>query len=189
MSSLQRRFGLSTDLTPSVCHSVLLIVHLLSAIRTICPAHFHFVLVTYWTMSVTLVLCLMVVLRILSLSLTLSILLSIARWCVSSFSTNAFVTDHVGQSKLLNLSAADSSRSDCVRHHLHFAEAGSQSSGQLPRDPEDAEERGGQRQGQGLPGFCRRPPILDKRKPTFAHVVRVTSSFAKSISIPINVIL
>ena len=30
-----------------------------------CPAHFHFVLATYWTMSVTLVLCLIVVLRIL----------------------------------------------------------------------------------------------------------------------------
>ena len=30
MSSLQQRFGLPTDLTPSICHSVLLIVHLLS---------------------------------------------------------------------------------------------------------------------------------------------------------------
>ena len=76
MSSLQRRFGLPTDLTPSVCHSVLPIVHLLSFIRAMCPAHFHFVLVTYWTMSVTQVLCLMVVLRILSFSLTLSSLLS-----------------------------------------------------------------------------------------------------------------
>ena len=66
MSSLQRRFDLLTDLTPSVCHCVLLIVHLLSFIRAMCPAHFHFVLVTYWTMSVTLVLCLMTVLRILS---------------------------------------------------------------------------------------------------------------------------
>ena len=95
MSSLQRRFGLPTDLTPSVCHSVLLIAHLLSFIRAMCSAHFHFVLVTYWTMSVTLVLCLMVVLRILSSSLTLSILLSIACWLVSSFFTNAFVRDHV----------------------------------------------------------------------------------------------
>ena len=43
-SSLQRRFGLPTDLTPSVCHSVLLIVHLLSFIRAMCPAHFHYVL-------------------------------------------------------------------------------------------------------------------------------------------------
>ena len=84
-------FGLPTDLTPSVCHSVLLIVHLLSFIRAMCP----FVLVTYWTMSVTLVLCLMVVLRILSFSLTLSILLSIARWLVSSFFTNDFVKDHI----------------------------------------------------------------------------------------------
>ena len=54
MSSLQRRFGLPTDLTPSVCHSVLLIVHLLSFIRAMCPARFHFVLVTYRTMPVTL---------------------------------------------------------------------------------------------------------------------------------------
>ena len=95
MSSLQWRFGLPTDLTPSVCHSVLLIVNWLSFIRAMCSAHFHFVLVTYWTMYVTLVLCLMVVLRILSFSLTLSILLSIARWLVSSFFTNAFVRDHV----------------------------------------------------------------------------------------------
>ena len=50
MSSLQRRFGLATDLTPFICHSVLLIVHLLSFIRVMCPAHFHLVLVTYWTM-------------------------------------------------------------------------------------------------------------------------------------------
>ena len=88
-------FGLPADLTPSVCHSVLLIVHLFSFIRAMCPAHFHFVLVTYWTMPVTLVPCLMVVLRILSSSFTLSILLSIARWLVSTFFTNAFVRDHV----------------------------------------------------------------------------------------------
>ena len=76
-------------------HSVLLIVHLLSFILAMCPAHFHFVLVMYWTMSVTLVLCLMMVFRILSFSLTLSIFLSIARWLVSSLFTNAFVRDHV----------------------------------------------------------------------------------------------
>ena len=56
-----------------------------------CPAHFHFVLVTYWTMSVTLVLCLMMVLQSLSFSLTLSIFLSMAHWLVSSFFTNALV--------------------------------------------------------------------------------------------------
>ena len=95
MSSLQQCFGLLTDLTPSICHSVLLIVHLLSFIQEVCPAHFHFVLVTYWTMSIILVLCLMMVLQILSFSLTLSILLSIACWLVSSFFTNAFVRDHV----------------------------------------------------------------------------------------------
>ena len=89
------RFGLLADLRPSVCHSVLLIVHLLYFIRAMCPAHFHLVLVTYWTMSVTLVLCLMVELRILSSSLTSSILLYIARWLLSSFFTNGFVRDHV----------------------------------------------------------------------------------------------
>ena len=83
-------FWPSADLTPSVCHSVLLKVHLLSFIRAMCQAHFHFVFVTYWTMSVTQVLYLMVVLRILSFGLTLSIFLSMARWLVSSFFTNAF---------------------------------------------------------------------------------------------------
>ena len=68
MSSLQGRFGLSTDLTPFICHTVLLIVHLLIFIRSMCPAHFDFIFVMYWTMSVTLVLCLMMALRILSLS-------------------------------------------------------------------------------------------------------------------------
>ena len=73
---------------------VLLIVHLLSYIRAMCPVHFHFVLVTYWTMSVTLVPCLMLVLRILSFSLALSIFLSIAGWLASRLFTNAFVRDH-----------------------------------------------------------------------------------------------
>ena len=45
--------------------------------------------------SVTLVLCLMMVLQILSFSLTFSNFLSIARWLLSSFSTNALVRDHV----------------------------------------------------------------------------------------------
>ena len=70
MSSLQRRVGLPTDLTPFIYHSVLLIVPLSSFIRVMCPAHFHFILVTYWTMSITLCLCLMMALRILSFSLT-----------------------------------------------------------------------------------------------------------------------
>ena len=83
MSSLQR-FGLPSDLTPFIYHSVLLMVQLLSFIRAMCRAHFHFSLVTYWTMSVTLVLCLMMVLRILYFSLACSIFLSMARWLVSS---------------------------------------------------------------------------------------------------------
>ena len=95
MSSLQRRSDLPTDLTPFICHSAFLMVHLLSFIRAMCPAHVHFVLVTYWTMSVALVLCLMMVLRILSFSLTLSIFLSMARWLVTSFFPNTFATDHV----------------------------------------------------------------------------------------------
>ena len=44
MSSLQRRLGLPTDLTQSVCHSVLLLVHLLPFIRAMRPANFHFLL-------------------------------------------------------------------------------------------------------------------------------------------------
>ena len=64
-----------TDLTPSVCHSVLLTVHLLSDNLSFgwCVQPIS---ISYWTMSITLVLCLMVVLQILSPSLTLSILLS-----------------------------------------------------------------------------------------------------------------
>ena len=88
MSSLQRRVGLPSDLTPFVCHSVLLIVHLLSFIRAICPAHFHFALIAYWTVSVTLVLYRVMVLQILSFSLTFSIFLSVTHWPVSSFFTN-----------------------------------------------------------------------------------------------------
>ena len=68
MSSLQRRSGLPTDLTPFICHSVLLMVRLLSFTRVICLAHFHFTLVTYSTMPVTPVLCVMMVFRILPFS-------------------------------------------------------------------------------------------------------------------------
>ena len=78
-------------LSATLCFQYLLLFF----IRAMCPAHFHFVLVTYWTMSVSLVLYLMMVLRILSFSLTLSIFLSMARWLVSCFFTNAFVRDHV----------------------------------------------------------------------------------------------
>ena len=75
--------------------SVLLMVHVLSFIRTMCPAHFQFALVSYSAKSVALVLCLMMMFRILSFSLTFSMFLAIARWLVSSFFTNAFVRDHV----------------------------------------------------------------------------------------------
>ena len=64
-------------------------------IQVMCPAHFDFVLVSYWTMSVTLVLCLIMVLRILSFSLTFSIFLSVSRWLVATFFTNYFVRNHV----------------------------------------------------------------------------------------------
>ena len=74
---------------------MLLIVHLLSFIWVMCPAHFHFILVLHWTMSVTLVLWIMMMLRILSFSVTFSIFLSMALWLASSFFTNAFVRYHV----------------------------------------------------------------------------------------------
>ena len=41
MSSLQECFGLPADLTPFICHSLLLVVHL-SFIRVMCPAPFPF---------------------------------------------------------------------------------------------------------------------------------------------------
>ena len=63
-------YGKENAQSPFICHSVLLIVQLLSSIWGMCPAHFHVVLVSYWTMSVTLVLCLMMVLQILSFSFT-----------------------------------------------------------------------------------------------------------------------
>ena len=45
-------------LTPFIFYSVLLMVHLLSFIRAMFPAHFHFSFVTCSAVSVTLVLCL-----------------------------------------------------------------------------------------------------------------------------------
>ena len=79
MSSLERRFGLLTDLTPSVYHcasnSPSIIFHS-GDVSSPFPFRIGYVLVDF----VTLVLFLMVVLRILSFSLTLSNLLSIARW-------------------------------------------------------------------------------------------------------------
>ena len=95
MSSLQRRVGLPADLTPIICHSVFLMVHLLSFIRVMCPALFQISLLTFSTKSVSLVLCLMMVLRILSFRLTFSIIFSIACWLVSSFFSNAFVRGHI----------------------------------------------------------------------------------------------
>ena len=95
MSSLQRRFGLLTDLTLFICRSVFLTVHLLSFIRVMCPAYVHSTMSMCWTMSVSLVLCLMMVLRILSFSLTLSIFLSMARWLVSGVFTDTLVRHHV----------------------------------------------------------------------------------------------
>ena len=40
--SKERPFDLPTDLTPFISHSVLLMVHLLSLILVMCPAHSHF---------------------------------------------------------------------------------------------------------------------------------------------------
>ena len=97
MSSLQWHFGLPTDLMPFICNSVILavIVHLLSFIWAMCTSHFHFTMATCWTMSVTLVPCLMMALQILSFSLALSFFLSMARSLVLSFFTHAFVGDYV----------------------------------------------------------------------------------------------
>ena len=97
MSSLQPRFGLPTYLISIICHSVLLMIHLLSVIwRCVQPISIsHWLRIGSWTLSVALVLCLMTVLRILSFSLTVSTFLSMACWLVSSFFTNAFVREHV----------------------------------------------------------------------------------------------
>ena len=95
MSSLQRRFGLPTDLTPFICHSVHLIVHLSSFIQGTYPAHSHFVLVIYWTMFVTLALSWRWCYRFCFFSLILSIFLSMSHWLVSSFFSNAFERDHL----------------------------------------------------------------------------------------------
>ena len=83
-SSLQRRFGLPVDLMQFKCHFVFLMDHLLSFVRAMCPAHFHFALVTYWTMSVSLVRCPMMALWTLYFSLIFSIFLSLALLLVSS---------------------------------------------------------------------------------------------------------
>ena len=68
-------FGLTADHTTCISHSMRLMVNLdcLSCfIQTMCPAHFHFVFVTYSTVSVsvTLVLCLLMELWILTFCLT-----------------------------------------------------------------------------------------------------------------------
>ena len=62
MSVLQRRSGFPINLTPFIYHSVLSMVTLLSFIRAMCPAYFHFACVAYSAMSVTLVLCLAMIL-------------------------------------------------------------------------------------------------------------------------------
>ena len=124
-SSLQQRFGLSTDLTPLICHSVLLMILLLFFIRAMCPAYFHVALVTRWTICVALVLCQMTVLRILTFSLTFSVFLSMASWLVSSFFTNAFVRHHVrhpyiivGKTYWLNIFLLDSWEGACPERRL-----------------------------------------------------------------------
>ena len=56
ISSLHLLLGLPLDLFPSLtCHSVHLIVHLLSFMRATCPAHFHFSLVISSMISYTFV--------------------------------------------------------------------------------------------------------------------------------------
>ena len=88
VSSLQRRFGLHTDLIPFICHSVLLMIHLLSFICEMCPAQFHFALATHSAMSVTMSVTMLLILSLnLAISFFFSFFLSAARWLVSRFFT------------------------------------------------------------------------------------------------------
>ena len=91
MSCLQRRFGPPTDITPFIYHSVLLnspsIIFHTGDVSSPFPFRVGYVL-DYVCHSG---LCL----KILSVNFTFSICLSMARWVVSSFFTNAFVRDHV----------------------------------------------------------------------------------------------
>ena len=97
ISSLQQRLVfLPADLMLFVrCDCVLLMVHLLSFILVMQPAHFCFTSETYSTMSVSLVLCFVMVFQILSFNLTFHIYLSVAHWLVLSFYTAGFVRNHV----------------------------------------------------------------------------------------------
>ena len=90
MSSLKRRVGLPTDLSPF--YMPLWSIHCLSFGRCVKPISCS---LRIRLMFITLALCLMMVPRVLSFSLTFSSFLSIVRWLVSTLFTNAFVSDHV----------------------------------------------------------------------------------------------
>ena len=86
MSSLHLVGGLPLYLFPVLgCHSVHLLVHLLSCVLARCPAHFHFNFSTFSTISAVPVCFLISMFVILSCNLIPSILLSIALCVVLSF--------------------------------------------------------------------------------------------------------
>ena len=86
-SSLQRLFGLSTDLTSFIYYFVLLVVQLLSFIWAMYQAHFHLSIVMYSAVSFSVFHCPVMVFRILSFTLTFSISLSVARWLVRNLNS------------------------------------------------------------------------------------------------------
>ena len=95
-SSRHLRFCLPLVLLPFLgCHSVTLLVHLLSSLRIRWPAHLHLASLIFTMISFTWVCFLISVFLILSLIVMLSILLSIALCAVISFCSNCLVVVHV----------------------------------------------------------------------------------------------
>ena len=95
-SSRHLRFCLPLVLLPFLgCHSVTLLVHLLSSLRIRWPAHLHLASLIFSMISFTWVCFLISVFLILSLIVMLSILLSIALCAVISFCSSCLVVVHV----------------------------------------------------------------------------------------------
>ena len=87
MSSRHLLLGRPLDVFPLLgCHSVQRLVHLLSFILAIWPAHFHFCFSVYSMISIIFVLFLISEHGILSCSFRSNIILSIALWAVLSLS-------------------------------------------------------------------------------------------------------
>ncbi len=77
------------------CHSVTLVVHLLSRLRMVCPAHVHFLFLIVIRISSTFVCSLIHDARFLSLHVIPSILLSIPLCALLSFLSNSLVRRQV----------------------------------------------------------------------------------------------